>query len=290
MSEASSLKKIYKLIIWKRSEEKQDYEEDENEGVEVVSIQSETKYEKNSKRLTICLKKAENPLPGNPIVVFGHGNGEKLDEYLGYSENFCPHGISICAIDYRGYGYSDGEFGSSSVTEREDMISVINYLQKAGHQKISYFGRSLGATCGIFVAAHFPDLVCLAFDSPWLSTKEWTEYKAKFFDHIDHDKFEQLLPKVYKQILDKTGIDFNTVQEPREVASKITQPLFVIHGSKDVLVPDSNSKELIDIVQSKEKVFKTFNDGHNGFKRYPLFGEMFNFILKHNGVEIKEKV
>lgn len=105
-----------------------------------------------------------------------------------------------------------------------------------GFERISYFGRSLGATCGIFLAAKCPDLVCLALDSPWMSTKEWCQYKANFFYKINDEKYKEMILYVYNKILKCNKIDFNQVEEPRDVAPKITQPFFLIHGKNDKLV------------------------------------------------------
>lgn len=99
-------------------------------------------------------------LPGNPIIVFGHGNGYNIANFYnlyGFYDSFCPYEISACYIDFIGYGFSDGEFGTGA-TEPDDVITVINYLKTKGYEKITYFGYSLGAACGIYAAAHFPDL------------------------------------------------------------------------------------------------------------------------------------
>lgn len=273
-------KKIYDLMIWKRRGKIPKRDEDEREG-ELIEIPANDG--KSEEKIRVIIVKAKNPLDNNPIVIFGHGNGETAEDYVDYSNEFCPHGISVCLVDYRGYGYSDGKYGTSGVTERDDMIAVVKYLQKNGFKKISYFGRSLGATCGLFVAAEFPELVCIALDSPWLSIREWTEFKAKQFENIDHAEFENLIPQVYQLIEKKTGLKFSEVIEPRDVSGKITQPFFLIHGTEDKLVPCSNSEELIDLVQSTEKIFKKFKGGHNDFGRYIHYEEMFKFILNQNG-------
>lgn len=48
------------------------------------------------------------------------------------------------------------------------------------------------------------------------------------------------------------NIDFLN-NEPYEAAQKITQPIFVIHGTKDIHVPIENSEKQMENVQSKEK-------------------------------------
>lgn len=168
------------------------------------------------------------------------------------------------------------------------MITVINYLKKNGYEKISYFGYSLGATCGIYVASHFPDLVCVTLDSPWLSFKEWTAFKVKRKHGIGNDEFEKAIPLAYSKINAKYGFDFNQIVEPRELAAKISQPLFLIHGKLDVLVPPCNSDELIKLVQSHEKTYKSGRFDHCSSLRIEFWEEAIDFILKHNGVDLND--
>lgn len=275
--------KIYNLLIWRRR--KMLMPTTNEAKIEQIELPHYSSNSENPEIIVAQIIRAEKPLEGNPIVVFGHGNGETLDDYIQYSINFCPHGISICALDYRGYGYSDGLYGSCSATERDDVENVINHLKKEGFNKISYFGRSLGATCGIFAASKFPDLVCLALDSPWMSTKEWVAYRSMNDYGIKPEKFDEVIGGVFEEVKRKTGIDFNEVEEPRVAASRIKQPIYVIHGVNDTIVPYTNSEELINTVQSRDKKLESFEGDHNDLIRYLIYEKMFKFILKRNGVE-----
>lgn len=88
-----------------------------------------------------------------------------------------------------------------------------------------------------------------------------------------------MIPYVYNKI------DFNQVEKPRDVASKITQPLFLIHGKNDKLVPFENSEELIELVQSKEKFFEPFESDHNN-RDEDTFKGIYDFILSYNNIKI----
>ena len=249
---------------------------------------------KNHKdKIMLYLSKTKRPLPGNPIVLFAHGDGETIDTYLvncvkDYSTFFTPNGMNFCIIDYRGSGYSEGEFSTSGVNETEDLVSAIYYLKKKGFKKISFFGRSLGAHCGIHLAALFPDLVCIALDSPFVSIKNHVVHKVSSFNKIDKEKVEELYPDACKIINEMYGIDFLNIKEAIDVADKINQPIFVIHGNRDILVPIENSIELMEKIKSTEKNFVSFDAGHNDVQRLKYFLDQFVFILRHNGSDIVE--
>lgn len=190
MNDSNDCDIINKLFIWERGNKIFCNADKNKEGIEFVKIpvQNQKGIHEN---IVALLIRSKNPLPENPIVIIAHGNGENVDYYTQFADEFLPHGISVCIIDYRGHGYSDGEYGTASANEREDVIELYLYLKEQGFEKISYFGRSLGATCGIFLAAEFPDLVCLALDSPWMSTKEWNQYIAQEFYHIDSNRLQR---------------------------------------------------------------------------------------------------
>ena len=99
---------------------------------------------------------------------------------------------------------------------------------------------------------------------------------------------EQFYPEACKIIKEKYGIDFLNLKEPCIAAEKITQPIFVIHGNEDKIVPISNSEKLMELVKSQEKQFIPFKGGHNDFRRYQYFIQQFIFILHQHGIEVTE--
>ena len=252
--------------------------------------------EKNpNEKIALYLSKTSNPLPENPIVLFAHGDGETIDTYTtnsicNYSSFFTPHGMNFCVMDYRGTGYSDGDLNTSGISETSDLITVIDYLRKSGYTKISLFGRSLGAHCGIYIASHFPDLVCIALDSPCVSIKDLCIYQVNRFDKIDKEMIEQLYPEACKMAKENYGIDYLNLKEAIDVADQITQPIFVIHGKRDILVPFSNSVLLMERIKSDEKKFVPFDAGHNDVQRLKYFLDQFIFILRQNGSDITELI
>ena len=171
-------------------------------------------------------------LPGNPIILYGHSEDETIDKKV--NDSFVINEkLSICTMDYRGYGYSDGEYQTSGFTELEDMITVINYLKSKGYEKITYFGKSIGATIGISIAAKFPDLVCVVLDTPILSLMEYFKHQAKIIHRISEKTFDLALPRVLSKIKNDLGIDYKTWIEPKELLPLITQPIYALFYTDD---------------------------------------------------------
>lgn len=241
----------------------------------------------SGEKIAIKLTKAKNPLPGNPVLLFTHGDGETIDDYYYYQSYLCKYGMSFCIMDHRGSGYAEGQYQTSGIRETDDCLTVINYLKENGFTKISFFGRSLGGICGIYVASQLPDLVCIALDSPVIDIEKYVIYVMTKFYHLSPEKVKELYSISCEKVKEKTGIDFSNIQQPFQVAEKICQPLIIMHGKSDVHVPISNSEELMQLVKSDVKKFVPFNGTHVSF-RHKYFLELFVFILQQNGVEITE--
>lgn len=239
-------------------------------------------------KIAIVLFRSDIILPGNPIVLFAPGDNEIIDHYTQYNQEFCPYGVNFCVMDYRGRGYSEGEYITLGDNEIDDVFCVIRYLKNNGFEKISYFGRSRGAVCGLFAAKEFPELVSLALDSPRIHLGEDDQYISDEFD-ITKEKAKELLPFIYKKVSDSIGIDFSRNDQPCIFAQNIKQPIYIIHGIYDQNIPVAESQELINILKSEDKKLVTFKGGHNDICRILHFRDQFFFILKHSGADVSEE-
>ncbi|KAK8892630.1 hypothetical protein M9Y10_029869 [Tritrichomonas musculus] len=177
-----------------------------------------------------------------------------------------------------------------------NVYAVINFLKEKGYSKISFFGRSRGAVCGVYAAAKFPELISVVLDSPSINTddnddddedEDIDEISKKL--RISKEKVVELIPHVYNKVSEKTGIDFLKNYDNEKPEGKITQPILVLHGVNDKCIPFSDSKKLIEIVKSKEKELISFNRGHISYQRQFFYPQMFYFIVKHSGSDISEK-
>lgn len=200
---------------------------------------------------------------------------------------FCLYGVSFCIFDYRGNGHSEGSFQTSDVKETEDCFTELNYLKSEGYGKMSFFGRSMGATCGISVASKLLESVCLVLDSPMIDFKDCEIYQANRFSKVPIEKAEELYPMACQIVKEKHGIDFMNIENPIDAASRIKQPIFVTHGKKNHILPFRYNKKFMEVLPSEEKKFVSLPNGHNDpYPRCNVFDEIFMFILQHYGVNI----
>lgn len=93
--------------------------------------------------------------PGSErVVLFAHGNGEDIGQLRSYLEMYRKEfGITLAAVDYRGYGQSDGRPGLSRANA--DVRAVYHDLLERGFaaENIVLHGRSLGTAMVLALAA-----------------------------------------------------------------------------------------------------------------------------------------
>jgi len=101
-------------------------------------------------------------------AVYFHGADGNLGDTVNALSRLHAAGLSIFAIDYRGYGQSQF-IHPSEARWREDAESTLGYLTETRHipaNTIVLVGRGLGANLALEVAAAHPDLAGVVVEQP----------------------------------------------------------------------------------------------------------------------------
>ena len=81
----------------------------------------------------------------NPLVIFGHGNGEVIDYWVTALDGFRERGIGVLLVEYPGYGRSTGS--PSEVSIRAAMDGAYDRIaidSRVDPTRIFGFGLSIG--------------------------------------------------------------------------------------------------------------------------------------------------
>jgi len=164
----------------------------------------------------------------SPNILFFHGNGEIVSDYDQIGPMYVEHGLSLLAVDYRGYGVSGGS--PTVTTMMRDGHTVFNeaqgWLKGIGRTgPLIVMGRSLGSAVAIDLAASYgeaiggliiesgfsrtvPLLQCLGVDTTALGITELDGFKhvekiAQFSKPtlIMHARHDQIIPVVDAEML-----------------------------------------------------------------------------------------
>ena len=194
-----------------------------------------------------------------PVVIFGHGNGELIDFWPEELRKFARLGLAVLLVEYPGYGRSAGNPTEESVTHTfiaaYDWLTSRNDVDASG---IILFGRSLGGGAVCALARQRPS-AALILMSTFTSAKSFAK-KFLVPPFLVRDPFDNL-----------------------EVVKKYPNPMLIIHGKNDTLIPYSHGKALQAAARRAEMI--TYSAGHNDCPPdWDVFWKDVEGFLRINGI------
>ena len=180
-----------------------------------------------------------------PVLIFAHGNGELIDDWLYEFEDLRAAGLAILLVEYPGYGRSEGRPTEASVVEA--MIAGYDWVVSrpgVDPDRIVAHGRSVGggAACGL---ARKRRVAALVLESTFTSVRRMARRQA-VPGFIIRDPFDNLT-----------------------VLRSWTGPVLLLHGERDAIVPPSHAEELHRAAAGSE--LHLLPCGHNDCPRpWPL--------------------
>jgi fermentation-respiration switch protein FrsA (DUF1100 family) len=185
------------------------------------------------------------PVPApRATVLFLHGNAGNISYRLGTYRVLAELGLSILAIDYRGFGLSEGSpTEAGTYLDAKASWQWMQREQNVTSDKFLLMGRSLGGG----VASGFAEQVepaALILESTFTSIPDMA---AKVFP----------LPGIRRL----STIDYNNLER----VAKIKAPKLIIHSSEDDLIPFSQGQRLFEAA-AQPKTFSEITGNHaDGF-------------------------
>ncbi len=187
-----------------------------------------------------------NPQAGRPILYFG-GNAERIESNREEFSRLFPD-RSVYMLSYRGYGASEGE--PSQATLVADAVALFDHVQSRhrGHA-VSVIGASLGSGVASQLAARRP-VERLALITPFESMVGAARAHYPLFP------VDWLLEERY---------------ESDRALSQYRQPVLVVHGGRDDIVPEANTLRLVEALPAPPTVVRIPDAGHNDIDAHPQF-------------------
>jgi fermentation-respiration switch protein FrsA (DUF1100 family) len=185
--------------------------------------------------------------PAGPNILFFHGNGEIVDDYNDLGPLYNQMGINFMAVDYRGYGRSNGQ--PSVAAMMSDCHKIFNWtvewLQKSGHTgPLVVMGRSLGSASALELAGG------RAADIDGLIIESGFAYAAPLL---------QLLG------VSTAAIGFREEEGFRNIdkIKRVDKPTLIIHAEFDHIIPYAEGKALYDACPAAEKSLLTISGANH---------------------------
>jgi hypothetical protein len=204
--------------------------------------------------------------PGQPVIVYFHGNGEIAPDHDEFAPLYRVAGASLLVVDYRGYGWSTGVPSLAAlIPDVEAVYRALPDILGQAHiadGPLVVMGRSLGSAYAI----HFAHT-----------------YSASLRGLIVESGFTGIASLL-------TGLRLPTLLPPGahdpmgnlDKMAHIDLPLLVIHGERDSLIPVANGQALYDASPSRQKTIKrVIGAGHNDLLFYAdeYFAAIEDFLV-----------
>ncbi len=186
------------------------------------------------------------------LVLYFHGNTRSIKGWARYAKDFFRYNYDVVLVDYRGFGKSTGK------RTEKDMLSDMQFVYDTlaaqyTEQHIIVYGRSLGSGFATKIASDNKPRY-LILDAPYFSFKKAIE------------RFLPILPV-------RLVLRFH-LRTDKWIAD-VSCHTYILHGTKDWLIPVSNSEQLQALNPKKITLIRIKGGGHNNL---PTFPEYHNFI------------
>jgi len=196
-------------------------------------------------------------------ILYFHGNAGSLDGWGDVAQEFVALGYEVFIPDYRGYGKSTGPFSEQALYD--DARFLYNFLldlsaegaEKNNARDIIIYGRSLGTGVAVDLASKVKAKQ-LILETPFGNFPELAHSQFKIFP------VKSLLRYQFRNDLK---------------IKKVTCPIHIFHGTKDQVVPYTESQQLIRILENESLLTTIPNGGHNNLGTFPLFWKKMKEIL-----------
>lgn len=196
------------------------------------------------------------PAQGTPraTLLFLHGNAENLSTHARIMTWLPAQGYSVLALDYRGFGRSQGETGVDEI--HEDAEAALGWLVAQGKDKtgpLVVYGQSIGASVAIRFVAESKlreHVAALIADSPFSS------YRGIAREKLDAVWLTWPLQWPLSFLISNRYSAIDVVADLSPI------PLLLIHGERDLVVPASHSQRLYDAAREPKTLWLIPDGNH----------------------------
>ncbi|MEO5997153.1 MAG: alpha/beta fold hydrolase [Chitinophagaceae bacterium] len=192
------------------------------------------------------------------LILYFHGNSRSIKGWARYAKDFYRYDYDVVMVDYRGFGKSTGK--RSEVDMLSDMQFVYEtLLQQYQQQHLIVYGRSIGSGFAAKIASdNNPRYLIL--DAPYYSFTKVVE------------RFLPILPI-------RWVIRYH-LRTDRWI-TQVNCHTYILHGTKDRLIPISNSEKLQALNPRKITLIRIHGGGHNNLPSFPEYHNFIRDILKY---------
>lgn len=192
------------------------------------------------------------------LILYFHGNTRSIKGWAKYARDFYRYNYDVVLVDYRGFGKSTGKRKESEMLS--DMQYVYEQLEKQyGQAHLIVYGRSMGSGFASKLASD--------------NKPRYLILDAPYYNFVN----------VVKRFLPMLPVRFVLRYHLRtdRWIRNVTCPIYIIHGTKDWLIPIKHSKKLQQINPHRITLIRIEGGGHNNLPKFDEYHNFLRDILKY---------
>jgi acylglycerol lipase len=247
------------------------------------------------------------------ILVLAHGLGGHSSRFGHVAEALTAGGYGLYALDFRGFGKSEGKRGH--VPGYESLLDDYGLLIGVAHNahpgaKVFIYGHSMGGQVALNYALRRPEgLAGVIASSAWLKLAHqppgWKVTLARLLSErapqfalgngMDTNALSRVPavveaynndPLVHDRISARLGQEmFDGADYALEHASELTIPVLLLHGSGDRICDLAGTRLFYERAGSDDKTFREYegmyHEVHNDPEQEQVFADVLEWLAAH---------
>jgi fermentation-respiration switch protein FrsA (DUF1100 family) len=218
------------------------------------------------------------PARGNPraTVLYLHGNAENISTHFANVAWLPANGFHVLALDYRGYGGSQGRPSFAGVQlDIDAAMRALLARPDVDPRRVIVFGQSLGAALAVHYVARSPyrsSVRAVVLDSPF------SDYRR-----IAREKLAGFFLTWPLQWLPSLTVE-NDYSPAASIEALSPIPVLFIHGEEDLVVPLHHSQRLYERAREPKELWVVPDAGHIQAVRSRAMRErLTEFLERYSG-------
>jgi pimeloyl-ACP methyl ester carboxylesterase len=192
------------------------------------------------------------------LILYFHGNTRSIKGWAKYARDFYRYQYDVVLVDYRGFGKSTGKRSEREMLH--DMQVVYTRLHADySENHIIVYGRSLGSGFATKIASDNKPRY-LILDAPYYNFVKVVERFLPFLPHRFILRYHLRTDKWIR---------------------KVNCHTYILHGTKDWLIPLRHSIKLQAINPHKITLIRIHGGGHNNLPSYSEYHAFVRDILQY---------
>jgi uncharacterized protein len=201
-------------------------------------------------------------------VILLHGVHDNRTGMTGFARLFLQHGYRALLPDSRAHGYSEGEFASYGVLERDDVHRWVDWVSVRSPGHCVYgMGESMGAAILVQSVGVDHRFCAAVAESSFATFRQVADIRIGQFTHtspwLGETFARPMIDVALAYVRFRYAVDLQTAN-PIDGVTRSCTPVLLIHGLADSNIPPVSSIELHNAAPDTTKLWLVRGAGHCG--------------------------